>query len=215
MPLKPWKPLYSNQEKLQALTDEAGLTPTQLAKALGTTYRTVHRWMKQGVQPQPSKRRDINELFKEHVDLTRVVERAVQKLPQPLEKLRQNTRLREQFFLLVTYHSNAIEGSRMSIAETDLALHDKTVRGKEPFEIAEAVNHRNALMEMLNTAGPHFKMSAAYILKIHSIVMYNFHTKLPGSYRTRHVNLTNTEKPLPSAQKVPLEMTKLIRSMHD
>lgn len=39
-----------------------------------------------------------------------------------------------------------------------------------------------------------------------AIVMYNFPDKLPGQYRTGHVNLTNTDKALPSAQEVPLRM---------
>ncbi len=38
--------------------------------------------------------------------------------------------------------------------------------------------------------------------------MYNFNDKLPGKYRTGYINLTNTEKPLPSAQTVPLKMKK-------
>lgn len=207
------KVLYTDQEKLQALVREAGLTPTEIARALETTYRTVHRWMARGVLPHPQKRREIDELFKEHIDLSRVIDRAVQRLKNPLEKLRTNLELQERFFLLVTYHSNAIEGSRMSIQETELALQDKTVRGKEPFEVFEAVNHRNALKIMLEEAGPGFRMTEDYILKIHSVVMYNFHNKLPGKYRTGHVNLTNTEKTLPSAQMVPLKMKKLVRDM--
>src|ERR1051325_489698 len=44
--------------------------------------------------------------------------------------------------------------------------------------------------------------------------MYNAHAKLPGRYRTGHVNLTNTEKKLPSAQEVPVQMASLLKNIN-
>ena len=49
-----------------------------------------------------------------------------------------------KFFLEMTYNSNAIEGSRMTLKETEMALEGKKVRGKEIFEILETINHKNA-----------------------------------------------------------------------
>jgi Fic family protein len=45
--------------------------------------------------------------------------------------------------------------------------------------------------------------------------MYNFNNKLPGKYRDGYVNLTNTEKKLPSAQDVPLKMGRLIKRINE
>jgi Fic family protein len=53
---------------------------------------------------------------------------------------------------------------------------------------------------------PNFQITKEFILKLHKIVLYNFNDKLPGKYRTGHVNLINTEVKLPSAQEVPLRM---------
>ena len=86
----------------------------------------------------------------------------------------------------------------------------KKLAGREFFEVLEAVNHKNALEFILNSVHSHFRIDKHYILKLHEIVMYNFSNKLPGKYRTGHVNLTNTEKPLPSAQDVPLKMGAFI-----
>ena len=44
--------------------------------------------------------------------------------------------------------------------------------------------------------------------------MYNFNNKLPGKYRTGFVNLTNTEKALPSAQMVPIKMKKFVSGIN-
>ncbi len=197
--------LPSDYDKIKALLN-TGFTRAQLARQLEVNWRTVHRWMADGKTPQPGVRRAIDELFKEHVDLVPYVEKIKKSAPNPISTLQKNAALRERFFLLVTYHSNAIEGSRMTIKETEQALAGRSVTGKVPFEIFEAVNHRNALQYMLEQVKPRFRVSEEYIFKLHEIVMYNFHDKLPGRYRTGHVNLTNTEKKLPSAQEVPAKM---------
>jgi len=67
---------------------------------------------------------------------------------------------------------------------------------------------------MLDIIKPGFKITEEYILKLHSIVMYNFNNKLPGKYRTASVNLTNTDIALPSAQDVPLRMGRFIKGVN-
>jgi Fic family protein len=57
--------------------------------------------------------------------------------------------LRDKFFVEMTYNSNAIEGSRMTKKETEMAFEGRKVKGKEIFEILEAVNHKNALQFLM------------------------------------------------------------------
>jgi Fic family protein len=201
-------------DKLKAILAQAKLTKSQIARLLETTYRNVHRWLEEGIEPQPIWSKRIDELFKDTVDVIPFIDKAVKGISDPSALLRANDKLRDKFFLETTYNSNAIEGSRMTLKETEQALEGKNVRGKEQFEIFEAVNHRNALKFMLDEVKHGFKISEAYILNLHSIVMYNFHNKLPGKYRTGYVNLTNTEIKLPAAQLVPGRMEKLIADMH-
>ncbi|MBI4357710.1 MAG: Fic family protein [Candidatus Omnitrophica bacterium] len=203
--------LLSDQAKLEALVSAAGFRRSKLAELLEVTYRTVYRWLDKGVRPHPAQSRRIDELFQEHIDLNPVVEKLRKTLGDPIGILKKNAEIEGRFFLEMTYHSNAIEGSRMTRKETELAFQGKNVRGKEPFEIFEAVNHRNALLEVMNQVRPGFRINEDYLLRLHSLVMYNFHDKLPGRYRTGYVNLTNTEKVLPSAQEVPVQMRKFLR----
>ncbi len=206
--------ILSDQEKLQAIIRQSGLSRSEIARALEVGYKTVYRWVDKGIRPHPSHSLHIDELFKEHVDLTPVIERLKKGFRNPIELLRKNTAVRDRFFLQMTYNSNAIEGSRMTLKETDRAIHGKSVRGKELFEVLEAVNHDNALKYLLETVKPAFKIDEEYILKLHGIIMYNFNDKLPGKYRTGFVNLTNTEVKLPSAQMVPVKMKGLVRSLN-
>ena len=204
----------SDKEKLRRILEETGVSRSELARRLEVSYKTVYRWLDKGIKPHLAQSRDIDQLFKEYADLREVAAGLKKELKNPITILKTDKKIRDRFFLEMTYHSNAIEGSRMSKKETQNAFEGKKVKGKELFEILEAVNHKNALEFMLENIHPNFKIDEKYILKLHSVVMYNFNDKLPGKYRTGFVNLTNTEMPLPSAQEVPLRMGKLIKEIN-
>ena len=209
------KYVIGDKDKLNRLIKEAGLNRSELAKALEVSYKTVYRWLDKGVKPHSSQSKDIDALFKAHIDITDWVEKIRKNIPDPIKLLKKDPLIREKFFISMTYNSNAIEGSRMTLKETAMAVEGKKVKGKELFEVLEAVNHHNALLYMLEVIKPGFKITEDFILKIHSIVMYNFNNKLPGKYRTGYVNLTNTEKPLPAAQLVPLKMRFLAKDLNN
>lgn len=208
--------IITDREKLTRLIEDAKISRSELARALEVSYKTVYRWLDKGVKPHPSQSRHIDELFKEHVDLTGFVEELKSSIKEsPIKILKEDPKIRERFFLEMTYNSNAIEGSRMTKKETEKAIKGESVRGKELFEMLEAVNHDNALKYLFEVIKPHFLIDEEYILRLHSIVMYNFNNKLPGKYRTGYVNVTNTELKLPSAQMVPIKMRELLREINN
>jgi len=209
------KIIISDKYKLEKLIKEAKFSRSELAKIFGVTYKTVYRWLDQNVIPHHKQSRDIDELFKEHIDLSDWVYKIKKNIGDPIKKLKEDLSTRGRFFLSMTYASNAIEGSRMTLKETEMAIDGKKVKGKEFFEVLEAVNHNNALLYMLEEIKPNFKITEEFILKLHSILLYNFNNKLPGKYRTGYVNLTNTEKALPSAQMVPAKMRLFIKNINN
>ena len=65
-----------------------------------------------------------------------------------LEFITSNKEYLEDFITRSTYHSNAIEGSTLTFAETYAILYNDNsfkIQGKEPREIYEAINHKSAL----------------------------------------------------------------------
>jgi len=204
----------SDKEKLEKILQKTGVSRSELARRLEVSYKTIYRWLDKGIKPHLAQSRDIDQLFKEYVDLRSVVLELKKKIKDPIKILKTDEELRNRFFLELTYNSNAIEGSRMTKKETEMALEGRKVKGKEIFEILEAVNHKNALQFLIENIRPNFKIDEKYILKLHEIVMYNFNDKLPGKYRTGSVNLTDTEVLFPSAQDVPLKMGKLIKEIN-
>lgn len=204
----------SDREKLEKILEVTGVSRSELARRLEVGYKTIYRWLDKGVTPHPSQSNDIDQLFKEYADLREVVLHLRKSGKDPIRILKTDREVRDKFFLEMTYHSNAIEGSRMTRKETEMAFEGKKIRGKQLFEVLEAVNHRNALEFALDNIRPNYRIDQKYILKLHEIVMYNFNDKLPGKYRTGPVNLTNIEKPLPSTQEVPLKMGKFIKNIN-
>lgn len=204
----------SDKEKLNRILQATDISRSELARRLEVSYKTVYRWLDKDILPHPSQSRDVDQLFKEYVDLREVVLQLRKKIKDPIKILKRDKKIRDRFLLEMTYHSNAIEGSRMSIKEIETAFEGKRVRGKQFFEVLEAINHKNALEFLLDNIRFNFRIDRNYILKLHRIVMYNFNNKLPGKYRTAQVNLTNTEKALPSPQEVPLAMGKLIKNIN-
>ncbi|MDP2924424.1 MAG: Fic family protein [Candidatus Omnitrophota bacterium] len=205
----------SDKEKLEKIVKATEISRSDLAKRLEVSYKTVYRWLDKGVLPHPAQSRDIDQLFKEYVDLRETVLSLRKKVKDPIKVLKTDKTIRDKFILEMTYHSNAIEGSRMSEKETQAAFEGKKIRGKELFEVLEAVNHKNALEFLLENIRSNFKIEKDYILRLHQIVMYNFNNKLPGKYRTGHVNLTNADTELPSAQDVPLRMGALLKNINN
>ncbi|MFH1798751.1 MAG: Fic family protein [Candidatus Omnitrophota bacterium] len=207
--------ILNDSEKLTKLIGEGGLKKAQIASALEVSYNTVYRWLAKGIKPHPAQSRHIDELFKEHIDMVPILEKGLIGIKDPVEILKNNKNVWEKLLLEMTYNSNAIEGSRMTVNETKLVIEGENVRGKELFEIFEVVNHKNALFYLIDTIKPDFNITEEFILKLHSIVMYNFPNKLPGKYRTGYVNLTNTEVKLPSAQMVPVKMKAFVNEINN
>jgi Fic family protein len=205
----------SDKEKLESIIKSTGISRSSLAKRLEVGYKTVYRWLDKGILPHPAQSKDIDQLFKEYVDLRETVLSLRKKIKDPLKTLKTDKKIRDKFILEMTYNSNAIEGSRMTEKETQAAFEGKKVRGKEFFEVLEALNHKNALEFLLENIKSEFRITKEYVLKLHEIVMYNFNNKLPGKYRTGHVNLTNADIALPSAQDVPLRMGALLKNINN
>lgn len=208
-------PKTPNEKLIYILKTVTSLTKSQLAKELGTTYLNIHRWVTtpEVIVKNIQMKRDIDNLFRKYIDIRPLVLDSVKDLKDPIKILKTNETIRNEFFIAMTYNSNAIEGNRMTERETELIFHDQKIKGKVS-DILEVVNHRDALIFILDQVTPNFKITEEFILALHEKIMHGFHDKLPGHYRTGYVNLTNTDIVVPNAQQVPIEMKKLIKTIN-
>lgn len=114
----------------------------------------------------------------------------------------------ETFFTELTYDSNAIEGSSLSLEETNLVLNEGIVpEGKTIREIYEAKNHKKALEFIQSYKG---NLNEAFILKLHAIILKNISERFAGKYRKTNIRIFRSSVKLPQAEKVPQLIRNLI-----
>ena len=94
-----------------------------------------------------------------------------------------------------TYHTNTIEGSTLSLAETDsIIFHNALIKNKTLIEQQEAKNHRPCIDYMLRFASTQSPMTHEYIQKLHSILMNGIYD-YAGTYRNHPVRIDHSHVP--------------------
>ena len=110
----------------------------------------------------------------------------------------------EDFTTRNTYHSNAIEGSTLTYAETYAILYNDNsfkIEGKEPREIYEAINHKKALELVFKNLQNNEEFDERFIKKLNETI--NRDIKDTEGYRTVQVFIQGSEHIPPEPEKVP------------
>ena len=120
-------------------------------------------------------------------------------------------RLSEDFMIDNTYHSNAIEGSTLTLEETALVLKEGvTIGGKPLKEHLEAVGHRNAyyyVEDLVKNNSRFSGISEKTIKEIHSLVLMDRQSD-KGMYRSVPVRVGAFYPCKP--HEIPTQMEQLI-----
>ena len=131
---------------------------------------------------------------------------------RPLPKDAVN-RLQEEFRLLHTYHSNAIEGNTLTLQETKLVVEEGiTIGGKSLKEHLEATGNAKAYERIVELTRGKRKIDLVVVLEIHEIVTRGL-LEDAGRYRTQNVRIVGAKKRPPDFSKVPDQMDKLIKKV--
>jgi len=116
-----------------------------------------------------------------------------------------------------TYHSNAIEGSTLTYAETYAILYNDNsfkIEGKEPREIYEAINHKKALELVFKNLQNNEELNEKFIKQLNETI--NRDIKDTEGYRTVQVFIQGSEHIPPEPEKVPnLMMYYIYNYNHD
>jgi Fic family protein len=119
-------------------------------------------------------------------------------------------RLHDDLRVLLTYHSNAIEGNTLTLRETQLVIeHGLTVGGHSLREYLEATNHAAAFGELVQFADAATPITTDTILRLHYFVMQQI---LPnaGQWRMVPVTIRGVALVPPSASRVPSLMAEWV-----
>lgn len=125
-------------------------------------------------------------------------------------------RLRQKFEVDMTYHSNAIEGNRLSLRETWLVLRrGMTIRGKSVIEHLEATNHLEALNLLEKMAGSNSEIREMDVLSLHAAILDKIDPQNAGFYRHEQVFIEGSKMVQPKWRKVPEMMKGIYKELND
>ncbi|PID32726.1 hypothetical protein CR956_00965 [Candidatus Saccharibacteria bacterium] len=141
--------------------------------------------------------------------LERTVEQAMS-CTTSVESLLANPPILDKLTVLMTYHTNSIEGSTMTLADNQkVILEQKTLRSHSAREQLEARNHSAALLWVLDTiAEGEFSYSEDYANQLHVRLMNGLVTD-SGEYRRHGVRIMGSCVAVANYQKVPTLMGQL------
>ena len=139
---------------------------------------------------------------------TRLYERILEKKAQ-LDSLRplpeaSVKRLTEQLTIEWIYNSNAIEGSTLTLRETQLILEQGiTIGGKSLREHFEVVNHQEAIQLVESLAHKQEPITAFYVRQLHALVLAKIDEENAGQYRNVAVRIVGATHEPPPAWDIP------------
>lgn len=119
-------------------------------------------------------------------------------------------RLRDEFVIRYTYHSNAIEGNTLTLQETALVLNEGITIDKKPLkDHLEAVGHKDAYLYVEELVKDKISLSERIIKDIHCMVMLD-RRDIGGIYRRVPVSILGAVHTPPQPYVVQDMMEELI-----
>ncbi len=116
-------------------------------------------------------------------------------------------RLREQLTVEWIYNSNAIEGSTLTLRETQLILETGlTIGGKSLREHFEVINHKDAIEYVESLSEQEAPLSAFHVRQIHKLVLSRIDDENAGQYRRTQVRIGGAQHVPPESWEVPQRM---------
>jgi len=210
------------QQKLHSITKATGWSQEKLAQELNTSFPTLNSWINMKSQPRQKALEKIDILFAQILgsdvvddsELKRVKNDVGSLIILPGDLIDCKKAL-DRLILHLTYHTNTIEGSTMTLSDVEAVLFDhKVLSNRTAIEQAEARNHQAALLWLLDTVnkqGKDFKITKRLILDLHVRLMNGLMSNA-GQYRRHAVRILGSHVALSNWQKIPEQMNEFISS---
>lgn len=188
----------------------AGRVVQKVLKYLGSEETAISYAKAHGIKP-PKPEKGLVE-----GGLARRIEEKLSKLnsrrPLPAPTLES---LRKKFEVEMTYHSNAIEGNKLTLRETDLIINKGMTIGGHPLrEHLEATNHKEALDLLHQIISAKRQTTEMDILNLHAVILDKIRPEWAGFYRHSQVYITGTRHIPPNWKTVPELMKGVVAEIN-
>src|SRR6266540_1079526 len=170
------------RKQLSSILDSSGWSQEQLAHTLGVSFPTLNSWINGRSEPRAKAIDRIQALYldivgADNVDLNALAQAKTEalKLKLTAKEMLSDTKKLDKLTLHLTYHTNTIEGSTMTLADVEEVIFEhKVLTNRTAIEQAEARNHQAALywlIEQLAGQGRNFSITEGLILGLHLRLM--------------------------------------------
>ena len=207
--------------QLKSILTASGWSQEQLARSLNVSFATLNSWVNDRSQPRAKALLNIEKLYLDIVGVDSVGDAALMiaklaalKLSASPKSIASNKELLDKLTLYLTYHTNNIEGSTMTLSDVENVIFDhKVLSSRTAVEQAEARNHQAALhwllQELIDKTND-FVLDDNLILGIHLRLMNGIISDA-GQYRKHAVRIMGSRVSLANWAKVP----ELINALTD
>lgn len=213
------------QRVLQQILAAAGWSQEELAQQLGVSFVTLNSWINGKSTPKREANKQAIEtitakiLGADVVDTGTLKELKTHALKHKLtaKKLVANRKLLDRITLNLTYHTNTIEGSTMTISDVEAVLFDnKILSNRTQVEQREAINHQVAMNFLLDelTGKPELRWTPELILNTHLRLM-NGVISNAGLWRNHGVRIAGSHVPLANFIKIPELIERLCNVLNE
>lgn len=204
-------------EQLKAILKSSGWTQEELARHLGVSFATLNSWVNCRSKPRKNALEAISILYFQILGTDDLDIRHLEELLDKVEDLTirttqitKNKEILDKLILYLTYNTNVIEGSTMTLNDTRAVLFEnKNLTNRSQLEQAEARNHRAALLWLLSELqNKNFKIDGELIKALHLRLM-NGIIEDAGLYRNHSVRISGTRVTVANYLKV----SELVREL--
>ena len=206
-------------QQLQAIKHATGWSQERLAAELGVSFPALNAWLNNRAVPRAKAQARIHELYLNCIGMSDVsaedlwtAKQAAYQCLFDVSRLIADKSLLDKLTLHLTYHTNVIEGSTMTLADVnDVIFDNKVLANRTAIEQLEAKNHQAALhwlIEQVANGRGGFSITKELIMGIHLRLM-NGITSDAGQYRRHAVRIMGAHVPLANWQSVSAQIAQL------
>lgn len=213
------------REQLASILNASAWSQEQLARALAVSFPTLNSWLNGRSEPRAKAVARIYALYLDIVGIADVDQETLAEAKRNALSLRLTARellsdnaSLDKLTLHLTYHTNTIEGSTMTLSDVEEVIFEhKVLTNRTAIEQTEARNHQAALywlIEQLADQGDSFCVDESLILGLHLRLM-NGIIGDAGRYRSHAVRIMGASVPLANHLSVPGLITRLTQSTQE
>jgi Fic family protein/DNA-binding XRE family transcriptional regulator len=207
---------YSGQ--LKAILKASGWSQEELARRLNVSFVTLNAWVNERTKPRKKATEDIRLVYftvlgSDNLDIGALEElkNKIKYLKTTVREIVNNEEVLSSLILNLTYHTNTIEGSTMTLDDTkEVLFNNKILTNRTQVEQAEARNHRAALIWILDELENKDFVICEDLIKGLNLRLMNGIITNAGQYRNHSVRIMGAHVTVSNFLRVPELMEELI-----